>query len=81
MTVIPAWPDFSVEESPEQFLVIGNQRIHKVQTDTGRPRTPIFTVMMVTHRSVQGDELRDAARHELQWRYEKAHPNGCPVRR
>lgn len=64
----PAWPDFRV------YQVDGGT--WEASTDTGRPRTPIFTAWL--GRQPDEETARIEARTRLDEMYAKAHPNGCP---
>jgi hypothetical protein len=71
---IPKWPNFSLRHEVHQ-----GTDIWVVRTDTGRPKTPIFSLMVTNGMGVMNrEEARRAARIELDTRYARAHPNGCP---
>jgi hypothetical protein len=70
----PKWPEIElVRHAPDHVTV---------ETDTGRPKTPIFALHF------KGDavpfwtdaELLEHGRQKMQEAYENAHPEGCPTR-
>lgn len=70
----PKWPDFEVKLIPFR-----SHRIWIARTDTGRPRTPIFTIGLTNCKhDLPEESVREYARVRLDYEYEKAHPNGCP---
>jgi len=72
--VAPKWPDFEVKRIPYQGNLIWIAR-----TDTGRPRTPIFTIGLTNCRhDLPEESVREYARVALDYQYEQAHPDGCP---
>jgi hypothetical protein len=66
----PKWPDF--------VLYKDSSGRWEAATDTGRPKTPIFTVWMNAHADLPESLIRAEARHTLDEAYARAHPNGCP---
>lgn len=66
----PKWPDFVLYKDADGRW--------NASTDTGRPKTPIFTVWMGVSESLPEWMIRDEARRRLDNAYARAHPNGCP---
>jgi hypothetical protein len=76
VTTIPKWPDFQLEVGPEQ-LIYGST-IYRASTDTGRPGTPIFTVLLTAAENLPESLVRQMASRDLWDAFRRAHPNGCP---
>lgn len=74
---IPKFPDFSISDS-EIWNYQMDMPMLMIQTDTGRPKTPIFTMHITFNTNLSEQVKRDFAREELMSRYRRAHPNGCP---
>lgn len=77
MPDVPKWPDFSLTLSVHR-----GTDIWIVKTDTGRPKTPVFSLMLTNGMGVMNrEEAEQAARVELDTRYARAHPSGCGMER
>lgn len=73
----PKWPEFHMELSlPLHFET--NMDVWRGSTDTGRPRTPIFSVLVQVAKGAPERVAREMLRAEFDRRFKKAHPNGCP---
>lgn len=71
MTSIPEWPDFSLVFDYDKDCWVA-------ATDTGRPKTPIFNLIIKAHEDIPEDIVRQFAREDLDKAFARAHPDGCP---
>lgn len=78
----PKWPDVKVRREIESGMFgSDHQEVIRVSTDTGRPVTPIFNVVMTVVPGLSDEQVKRLGQAEMQRRYERAHPNGCPERK
>ena len=71
------WPDLTITHEDNPIL----GQIVRAATNTGRPKTPIFTMMSTVPRGMTEKEAEELIRQQMNDAYERAHPNGCPKRR
>lgn len=66
----PKWPDYAVEHKAGD-----PDHLFSVRTDTGRPKTPVFTVLFTCPPMRDPFVVGGVVLREF---YDRAHPNGCP---
>lgn len=70
----PKWPEVELIRHSDEHV--------SVETDTGRPGTPIFALHFKGSAVplYSDDDLLAHGREKMQEAYENAHPEGCPAR-
>lgn len=75
MTDTPKWPDFKVTLRYDEER---DQSIIGASTDTGRPKTPVFSIFQVVTGRATEEQAKFWSEQRFRRLYDQAHPNGCP---